>query len=168
MKRFFTVLLTFAAFTLFAQQRDSVYFEPLKRNDLKPIVIDRGRYYYGNQRLKSAYSLEIPFYELNNAATNQYFKQFKTLRTVGTVVVMIPTAYFFYTVGGGNYNRTTFWAFYATGLAGSMFFNLLAETKMRRAVQVFNGGISRNRFGFSGQPLPNQTVAWGVAYRRSF
>ncbi len=160
--------MTLVAIGGFAQRRDSVYFEPLQRTDLKPIVIDGARYFYGSQRLKNAYSLEIPFYDLNDPEVNRNFKQFKTLRTVGSVLGFAPTVYFVYNLSGGAYNGGAFWTIYSAGVVGTVLCNLLAENKMRFAVRAFNLGITRHRVGLSVQPLPHQNTAWGIAYRVGF
>lgn len=150
------------------QRRDSSFYEPLQRLGLKPIVITNGRYYYGELRLKNANSLEIPFYEMNDFEVNRRYKKYKNLNTARMIVGFIPTIYFLYGIGGGNFSNRTYWSVFSVGIASQIGFGLLADYEMKGAVKAFNLGLARNRVGLVAQPLPNQSLAWGVGFSRSF
>jgi hypothetical protein len=40
-------------------------------------------YFYGGKKLSSPYSLEVPFYELNDPTVNHHFQTFRTMTTLG-------------------------------------------------------------------------------------
>jgi hypothetical protein len=91
-----------------------LFYRPFDSSHLKPIVIAaNGRYYYGGQRLRSNYSLEIPFGEMDDPEVNRYFKNSRIIRTVGSVVYGIAWRLF----SGcrskfSGVSRQTFWATY--------------------------------------------------------
>ena len=150
-------------------RRDSSYYEPLQRLGLKPIVITNGRYYYGDQRLKNANSLEIPFYELNDFEVNRRYKKYKNLGTAQMIVGFIPTVYFIYAAtGGGNVSSRVSWSVFSGTIVTQIGLGFMSNQEMKGAVEAFNLGLVRNRVGFSAQPLPNQSPAFGLSFLRSF
>ena len=173
MKAFLSVTVS-ALFWLMAinseaqPRRDSSYYEPLQRLGLKPIVITNGRHYYGEQRLKNANSLEIPFYELNDFEVNRRYKKYKNLSTAQMIVGFIPTVYFIYTATGGNVNSRVYWSIFSGTIVSQIGLGFMANEEMKGAVEAFNLGLARNRVGFSAQPLPNQSPAFGLSFLRSF
>lgn len=134
---------------------------------LKPIVVGaNGRYYYGGVRLRSNYSLEIPFGELDDPEVNHYFKSARVIRTVGTVVSVLPTIYYLIEGGSANVSRRTFWATYLASIGVSLTANIISTLKIRRAVSVYNTRLAQPRIGFSLQntPLSRPAVGFGIAW----
>ena len=134
---------------------------------LKPIVVGaNGRYYYGGVRLRNNYSLEIPFGELDDPEVNHYFKSARVIRTVGTVVSVLPTIYYLIEGGSANVSRRTFWATYLASIGVSLTANIISTLKIRRAVSVYNTRLAQPRIGFSLQntPLSRPAVGFGIAW----
>lgn len=171
-------ILCFAASSLLAQQppiprRDTAFFQPLLENiHLKPIIIgSNGRYYYGGQRLRNQYSLEIPFGEMDDPEVNRYFTRARTIRAVGSVISALPGIYFLVTsrsVGGRGVSRQTFWITYFGAIGVSLTSNLVANAQLRRAVNTYNSRLGRPRLGLSAEPLPNNAVAFGLSLKKVF
>lgn len=171
------LIFCFATSSLFAQQntvprRDTVFFEPLESNHLKPIIIGgNGRYYYGGIRLRNQYSLEIPFGEMDDPEVNRYFTQARTIRTIGSVVSALPGLYFLVTsrsAGGSGVSRQTFWITYFGAIGVSLTSNLIANAKLRKAVNTYNSRLGRPRLGLSAEPLQNNSVAFGISLKKVF
>ena len=134
---------------------------------LKPIVVGaNGRYYYGGVRLRSNYSLEIPFGELDDPEVNHYFKSARVIRTVGTVVSVLPTIYYLLEGGSANVSRRTFWATYLASIGVSLTANIISTLKIRRAVGVYNSRLAQPRVGLSLQntPLSRPAVGFGITW----
>lgn len=171
-------IFCFTASSLLAQQkniprRDTVFFEPLVEGaHLKPIIIgSNGRYYYGGLRLRNQYSLEIPFGEMDDPEVNRYFTQARTIRTIGSVVSALPGLYFLVTSrsgGGSGVSRQTFWITYFGAIGVSLTSNLIANAKLRKAVNTYNSRLGRLRLGLSAEPLQNNAVAFGFSVKKVF
>lgn len=152
-----------------APRPDSLLFKPFNNTHLKPIVIGaNGRYYYGGIRLRSNYSLEIPFGEMDDPEVNHYFKTSRTIRTVGSVVSALPGVYFLLVGRNSGISRQTFWATYLGAIGVSFASNIVANVQMRKAVNTYNSRLVRPRFGLSVQEMPNNSLAFGVGWRLKF
>lgn len=165
------LLLFIGVYSLSAQTQrtDSLFYKPFDSSHLKPIVIGaNGRYYYGGQRLRSNYSLEIPFGELDNPEVNRYFKNARIIRTVGSVVAALPGIYFLIAGRNSGISRQTFWVTYFGTIGVSLTTNLVANFQMRRAVNTYNNRLVRPRLGLSIQEMSNHSLAIGVGLKKSF
>ena len=151
------------------QRSDTLFYRPLDSSHLKPIIIAaNGRYYYGGQRLRSNYSLEIPFGEMDDPEVNRYFKNSRTIRTVGSVVSALPGVYFLVVGRNSGVSRQTFWATYVGALGVSLTANLIANFQMRKAVNTYNSRLVRPRLGLSVQEMSNNSLAVGVGLKVGF
>lgn len=151
------------------QRTDTLFYKPLDSSHLKPIIIAaNGRYYYGGQRLRSNYSLEIPFGEMDDPEVNRYFKNSRTIRTVGSVVSALPGIYFLVVGRNSGVSRQTFWATYVGALGVSLTANLIANFQMRKAVNTYNSRLVRPRLGLSVQEISNNSLAIGVGLKVCF
>jgi len=159
------LLISCAVMSSYAQiqRSDTLFYKPFETIHLKPIVIGtNGRYYYGGQRLRSGYSLEIPFSDLDDPQVNRYFKNSRTIRTVGSVVSALPTIYFLLAGRNGGVSRQTFWTTYVASIGVSLTSNLVANGQMRKAVSTYNLRLARPKFGLSVQEMPNNRLAVGL------
>ncbi len=157
----------------FAQKTDSTYYEapPVVVSYLKPISVEGGRYYYGNHRLSSGgggYVLEIPFVELDDPEVNRRFKNYKLTRSISQTLSFLPILYFLYSVNRKSYVSKDYWTIYIGSIVGVTVSDLIGSHQIRKGVERYNLRLERNKFGFSAQPLPNQTVAFGFGLSRSF
>lgn len=151
------------------QRTDSLFYKPFDSSHLKPVVIGaNGRYYYGGQRLRSNYSLEIPFGELDDPEVNRYFKSSRIIRTVGSVVTALPGVYFLLAGRNNGISRQTFWVTYFGAIGVSLTTNLLANFQMRKAVNTYNSRLVHTRLGLSIQEMPNNSLALGVGLKLGF
>lgn len=147
---------------------DSLYYRPLQRFDLKPIVIGaNGRYYYGGIRLRRSSSLEIPFGELDDPDVNRHFKTYRRLNTAGVVLSFIPTVYFLAAAQAGTFNRRTYWQLYFGSIGGTLACTLWAEGQMRKAVSTYNLRLGKVNMGMVVEPLPTQSVLIGLGVSRA-
>ena len=169
-KTVFIIIFLGVTATGFCQSKDTSYYQrPLAIvSYLKPIEISNGRYYYGSQRLNSPYSFEIPFYELNDQYVNLQFRRYKNIRTVASLIGIIPSLYFIYTISYRQYNNNTYWIVFGTSIAGSLTCSALGNSYIKKAIEGYNVRIMNNKIGFSVQPLPNQTMAYGMGYTWEF
>lgn len=134
--------------TTFYQTRPARVPAHLKGIERRPGPI----YYYGNQRLRSPASLEIPFYELNDPAVNHYYRSYRTWTTVGQLAAVVPLAYWLFNFGSRSTNAYKILYFGSIGVTvGS---TLIGNTKVRRAVTHYNQALMSARFGMSVQPVP--------------
>jgi hypothetical protein len=151
------------------QRPDTLLYKPLDSSHLKPIIVTaNGRYYYGGQRLRSNYSLEIPFGELDDPEVNRYFKNSRTIRTVGSVVSALPGIYYLIAGRNSGISRQTFWATYLGAVGVSLTANLIANFQMRKAVITYNSRLVRPRLGLSVQEMSNNSLAIGVGVKLGF
>jgi hypothetical protein len=165
--------LLFLSLAGYAQRGDSTYYEapPVVVSYLKPITVEAGRYYYGDKKLSNGgagYSLEIPFSELNDPDVNRYFRNYKTARTTGQVLAVVPLVYFIYKLDRGGMSQGEYWTVYFASIGVSVVSDLIGKAQLRKGIERYNLRIERNKFGFSAQPLPNQSLAFGLGFSRSF
>lgn len=165
------LLLFLAVFDSHAQtqKNDTLFYKPFEATHLKPIVLGaNGRYYYGGQRLRSSYSLEIPFGDLDDPEVNRHFKNSRVIRTVGSVVSALPGIYFLLAGRNTGVSRQTFWTTYIASIGVSLASNLIANSQMRKAVNTYNTRLVRPRFGLSIQETTNHALAIGMGMRVGF
>jgi hypothetical protein len=82
-------LLSF--FTLIASLSTA---QQTKTMDLKGIYHQGFNYYYDLKKVDGgAYGLQIPLQSLNDIEINRHYKSFRTLRTIETIIVLVPLAY---------------------------------------------------------------------------
>lgn len=177
MKNFLLVIGIFVMIpaSLYAQQqpilKDTTLYKAFSTSHLQPVIIGaNGRYYYGGQRLRNQYSLEIPFGELDDPEVNRYFKNARVIRTVGSVLSALPGIYFLISsrVAGQTITRQAFWISYVGGVAISLTSGYISSAQLRKAVKSYNSRLGAPRWGLSVETLPNNAIALGVGWRKSF
>lgn len=122
-------------------------------------------YFYGGKKLSSPYSLEVPFYELNDPAVNHHFQTFRTMTTLGRLVGLAPLAYILIRK---NRNSGTYWTVLGGSAAVSLTFSIIGNGQVNKAVSRYNQMLRQPRVGMfiSPVPLTGQTavgagVSWG-------
>lgn len=168
------VLLTLT--TTHAQQRrradDSAYYrsEPIPAH-LQPIERAAGSsalgsvYFYGGKKLSSPYSLEVPFYELNDPTINHHFKTFRTLTTLGRLTGLVQLAYVIFQ---RNRSNGTYWTVFGGSVAATLTFTIIGNSHVNKGVTRYNQLLRQPRVGFSavpvsatGQMAVGPGVSWG-------
>jgi hypothetical protein len=122
-------------------------------------------YFYGGKKLSSPYSLEVPFFELNDPTVTHHFNTFRTMTTLGRLTALVPLAYILLQ---NNRNNATYWTIYGGSIAASLTFSIIGNGQVNKAVTRYNAMLRQPRIGLSVAPIPltSQTavgagVAWG-------
>ena len=167
-------LLILLSFTAHAQRRrgdDTAHYrsEPIPAH-LMPIERAIGGgvssvYFYGGKKLSSPYSLEVPFYELNDRTVTHHFQTFRTMTTLSRIVGLVPLGY---VLLNRNTNNGTYWTVYGGSVAASLTLAIIGNSQVNKAVGRYNDMMRQPRVGFSATsvPLTGQTavgagVVWG-------
>ncbi len=121
-------------------------------------------YFYGGKKLSSPYSLEIPFYELNDPDVSHRFQTFRTLTTLSRLTAFVPLAYILFS---SNKSNGTYWTVYGSTVAASLTFFIIGNSQVNKAVSRYNEMLRLPRVGMSVTPVPltGQTAAGaGIAW----
>lgn len=123
-------------------------------------------YFYGGKKLSSPYSLEIPFYELNDPDVSHRFQAFRTLTTLSRLTALVPLAYIL--IQNKGYNRAGYWTVYGGSIAASLTLSIIGNIQVSKAVTRYNEMLRQPRIGMSVAPVPltgqvavGAGVAWG-------
>lgn len=121
-------------------------------------------YFYGGKRLSSPYSLEIPFYELNDPDVSHRFQTFRTLTTLSRLTALVPLAYILL-----SSNRTggTYWTVYGGSIAASLTLSIIGNGQINKAVTRYNELLRQPRMGVSLAPIPltgQYAAGLGISY----
>lgn len=169
------VFLLAACFTAAAQRRradDTAHYrsEPIPAH-LMPIERGYGSsslgsvYFYGGKKLSSPYSLEVPFYELNDPTVSHHFRTFRTMTTLSRLTGLVPLAY---VLLQKNRNNGTYWTVFGGSVVASLTFNVIGNSQVNKAVTRYNQMLRQPRVGMSVAPVPltgQAAVGAGVAWR---
>lgn len=122
-------------------------------------------YFYGRKKLSSPYSLEVPFYELDDPTVNHHFQTFRALTTLSRLTALVPLAYI---LVRRNTRNGTYWTVYGGSVAASLTLSIIGNGQVNRAVTRYNGLLRQPRVGLSvepvsvtGQAAVGAGIAWG-------
>ncbi len=121
-------------------------------------------YFYGGKKLSSPYSLEVPFYELNDPTVNHHFQTYRTLTTLGRLTAFIPLAYILLR---NTQNNGTYWSVYGGTVAAALTLSIIGNGQVNKAVTRYNDLLRQPRMGISLDPVPltgRTAVGAGVAW----
>lgn len=110
-------------------------------------------YFYGGKKLSSPYSLEIPFFELNDPEVTHHFRAYRTLVTVGRLTALVPLAYILFQNNNRN-SGGTYWTVYGGSLVASLTLTLVGNGQVNKAVTRYNEMLIQPRVGLSVSPIP--------------
>ncbi|WP_018618607.1 hypothetical protein [Spirosoma luteum] len=110
-------------------------------------------YFYGGKKLSSPYSLEIPFFELNDPEVTHHFKAFRTLVTVGRLTALVPLAFILFQ-NNNRYSGGAYWTVYGGSLVASLTLTLVGNGQVNKAVTRYNEMLIQPRVGLSASPIP--------------
>ena len=108
-------------------------------------------YFYGGKKLSSPYSLEIPFYELNDPEVSHRFQTFRTMTTLGRLISVVPLAY---TLLSQNASTGTYWTVFGGSIAASVTFTIIGNSQVNKAVMRYNEMLRQPRLGLSVTSIP--------------
>ncbi|GAB2596943.1 hypothetical protein [Spirosoma areae] len=123
-----------------------------------------GVYYYGGKKLSSPYSLEIPFYELNDPTVSHHFKAFRTMTTLSRLTALVPLAYI---ILSSNRANGVYWTVYGGSIAASLTLSIIGNRQVNKAVTRYNEMLRQPRIGFSAAPVSltgRTAVGAGIAW----
>jgi len=171
-----TTLLTVLSLSAHAQRRsdDTSHYrtEPVPAH-LLPIERAYGSsslgsvYFYGGKKLSSPYSLEIPFYELNDPDVSHHFQAFRTLTTLSRLTALVPLAYIL--LQNNRTNSGTYWTIYGGSIAASLTLSIIGNSQVSKAVKRYNEMLRQPRIGMSVAPIPlTGQVAMGAGVAWTF
>lgn len=176
-KRFFALLLLvgFISSTACAQRRpdETPHYRTVPvPTHLLPIERAFGSsslgsvYFYGGKKLSSPYSLEVPFFELNDPDVSHHFQTFRTLTTLSRLTALAPLA--FILLQSNRYNNGAYWTVYGGSIAASLTLSIVGNSQVNKAVSRYNEMLRPPRVGASLAPIPltgqlavGAGVAWG-------
>ncbi|QJW88224.1 hypothetical protein HNV11_01930 [Spirosoma taeanense] len=124
-------------------------------------------YFYGGKKLSSPYSLEVPFYELDDPTVNHHFKAYRTMTTLSRLTAFVPLAYILLRNSRSN---SAYWTVYGGSIAASLAFVIIGNGQVNKAVSRYNEMLQQPRVGVgvSVAPVPltgHAAVGVGAAWR---
>ena len=167
----FILALSLPALAQQPMANDSVYYRtaPIPAH-LQPIERAAGSsafgsvYFYGGKKLSSPFSLEVPFFELNDPTVSHHFKTFRTMTTLSRLTSLATLAYVLFNPSGRN---GTYWIVYGSSIAASLTFSVVGNSHVNRAVARYNELMRQPRVGLSVTPVPltgQATLGAGIAW----
>ncbi|RIV22482.1 hypothetical protein DYU11_15815 [Fibrisoma montanum] len=167
-------ILLFIAITTQAQRRrdDTSHYrsQPIPAH-LLPIERALGSsalgsvYYYGGKKLSSPFSLEVPFYEIDDPAVSRHFRNFRTWTTLSRLTSLATLAY---VLVNNNGRKGAYWTVYGGSIAAALTFTIIGNGQVNKAVTRYNQLLRQPRVGLSTAPMPNGQVAVGVGVAYGF
>lgn len=173
MKIITTLLFFSISFGIFAQ-KDSAYYNPnitRKLYYLKSLQKVNGSYYYGERRLSSYNSLEVPFFELNDPEVNFHYRRYKTFTGIGQAIGFIPTIYILATLNkprtrqSGLYT-STYLGVIGASLVGSITCSLIGKSHIKKAAIRYNQALGQSNVSY--WQLQTDQNSLGLALKYSF
>ena len=160
-------LATLLSLSAFGQATQTVHLKPIHKQGIS--------YYYNFKKVDGgAYGLQIPLQSLEDAEVGLRYKNFKTLRTIGTAAIFIPTIYLISlppannATGVSNFDRQTFWILCFGSIATTIGFEIGAKHQLNRGIDKYNTTImKRNSIGLRLEPVQN-SAALGIGFSHTF
>ncbi|MBO0934616.1 hypothetical protein [Fibrella aquatilis] len=157
--------------TAHAQRDTSFYRTTPIPTHLRPIERALGSsslgsvYYYGGKKLTGAYSLEVPFFELNDPIVNRHYRNFRIWNTVSRLTALVPLVYFIARTRSTGFNSGEYWTIYGGSVALSIGTVIVANTQVNKSVARYNSLLRQNyrvQVGATLTPLPTGLPALGI------
>lgn len=108
-------------------------------------------YFYGRKKLSSPYSLEVPFYELDDPTVNHHFQTYRTMTTLSRLTALVPLGYILFR---NSKNNGTYWTVYGGSVAAALTFTIIGNSQVNKAVTRYNQLLRQPRVGASIMPVP--------------
>ncbi|WP_266363820.1 hypothetical protein [Tellurirhabdus rosea] len=125
-------------------------------------------YYYGEQRLRSPFSLEIPFYELGDPEVRRQYRVFKTFNSISQLTALVPLGYLLFQPKNQRVRTREYWYVYIGSIVASVGLSIGGNVKVSQAVRRYNKVLLEKRLGVSMAPVPatgRTAVGLGVSGR---
>ncbi|MVM40283.1 hypothetical protein GO730_25950 [Spirosoma sp. HMF3257] len=121
-------------------------------------------YFYGGKKLSSPYSLEIPFFELNDPDVSHHFQAFRTVTTLSRLTALVPLAYILLS---NNRTNGTYWSVYGGSIVASLTLSIIGNSQVNKAVIRYNEMLRQPRIGLSADPVSltgRTAIGVGLSY----
>lgn len=125
-------------------------------------------YFYGEKKLNSPYSLEVPFFELNDPQVNQHFRNFRTWSTISRLTALAPVVYFITRPRSAGFYSREYWTVYGGSVVLALGTVIVANTQVNKAVGRYNtmlrqvpAGVLRVGAVYTPTPLGTLVVGMG-------
>lgn len=167
-------LLVGLSITATAQRDTSFYRTAPIPSHLRPIERALGSsslgsvYYYGGKKLTGPYSLEVPFFELNDPIVNRHYRNFRTWTTVSRLTALVPVIYFLARTRNAGFNSGEYWTIYGSSAVVAIGTVIVANTQVNKSVARYNSLLRQTyrpgsiQVGAAFTPLPTGLPAVGV------
>ena len=109
---------------------------------LQPIYKEGWKYFYGTKKVNSAYSLQIPLEGIDNREVDRYFNSFKTFQNLRGLAYIPSVIYLFTNLNGSQQSGETFTYLLLAGVAGDLVFNIISQSRMGKAIDIYNIAIA--------------------------
>lgn len=123
-------------------------------------------YFYGGKKLSSPYSLEVPFFELDDPEVSHHFQVFRTLTKVGQLTALFPLVYILFQ--NNRQNAGAYWTVVGGTAATSLTLTIIGNSHVRKSVRRYNEMLRQPRVGVSSTTIPltgqaalGAGVSWG-------
>ena len=172
-----TWLLGGSAVAVQAQRDTSFYRTTPIPPHLRPIERALGSsslgsvYYYGGKKLTGPYSLEVPFFELNDPIVNRHYRNFRVWTTVSRLTAIVPLVYFLARTRSAGFNSGEYWTIYGGSALASIATVIVANTQVNKSVARYNSLLRQNyrvQVGAAFTPLHRGLPAVGVGLVGTF
>jgi len=164
------ILILFAIAIVFSIQAQ---FNNLgKTFELKPIMSNGNKFFYGNTKVRKGYSLQIPMQSLEDAEVNRRFKNYKNVRLAGRLSWFVPVGFLFIASSQNIFSTSrsesdalgwlTFGAFLT-----NIGCNITSNAILRKGIDRYNVLIfNRNTAGIQMEKIPNgsRLMAFGIVH----
>ncbi|WP_461137987.1 hypothetical protein [Spirosoma pomorum] len=120
-------------------------------------------YYYGGKRLSSPYSLEVPFYEIDDPIVTHHFRTFRTMTSISRLTSVATLVYLLFDRQRGG----VYWTVYGGSIAASVVLAVIGNGHVNKAVTRYNELLRQPRVGLSVSPVPltgQAALGAGVAW----
>ena len=170
-------LLTSLLSSVYAQRDTSFYRTTPIPPHLRPIERALGSsslgsvYYYGGKKLTGPYSLEVPFFELNDPLVNRHYRNFRIWTTVSRLTALAPVIYFLARTRSVGFNSAEYWTIYGSSAVVALGTVIVANTQVNKSVARYNSLLRQNyrvQVGAALTPVPVGLPAVGVGVVGTF
>ena len=136
---------------------------------LKPIYKEGWRYFYDTKKVNGPYSLQIPLQGVNNEEVNHYYNSFKSLQNLRGFSYLPALIFLFTNSNGHQHDAKTFLYLTLGGIAGDLTFNIISQSKMGKAIDIYNVCIApRGSLNLQMEKIKTNQTLISFGFRQRF
>ena len=154
-------------------QDSSFYRKPANKAVayLQPIEMASaiGPYFYDGKRLRTPFSLQVPFIQLNDPAVNKQFEAYRISNTVAQVVSFVPLFFVLSGTRNSQISRSQYFTVLLASVGVTLGAGIFGQIKIRKAVMGYNAALAKSRLSLSVQGVQLANVpAVGASFTHRF